>query len=146
MEEAEEVSVDLVLVGRAHPVGQFKMVHNPNIDNRGNHSDSDVVRNGGQFKIARSTNFDDRRLDGNHMDNDLVEGSKFVHNRNFDHRFSRTDFDNDLFDDLFDLFDNGRFRNVDNFFFFGGFPWWWGIDVSNCWVWWPDDGWVWQCS
>ena len=44
---------------------------------------------------------------------------KIVHNPNFDHR---------------------RFNNfVGGDTFIGG-------SVNNCWVWWPEDGWVWQCS
>ena len=145
----------------SHDEGQFKMVHNPNVDNRrldGNHLDNQVIHDDGHFKIAHNPTFDNPRLDGNHLDNDLVDGFNFIHNHNFDHRFNRNDFDNDLFDDLFDLFvddgfkihnpnfDNRRFNNFFGDGFFGGSPWWWGNEGNTCWVWWPDDGWVWQCS
>src|SRR5262245_24642802 len=144
--------------------GQFKMIHNPNVGTRrlnGNHFnlDNQMVHTDGHFRIAHNPTFDHRRLDGNQLDNHLVDGFNFVEKSNLDRRFDRNDLTNDLFDDLFDLFvdsgfkihnpnfDNRRFNNFfSDGFFSGGFPWWWGNEGNNCWVWWPDDGWVWQCS
>jgi hypothetical protein len=87
----------------------------------GNHLDNNVVHDDGQFKIVHNPNVDNLRLNGNHLDNNVVHDDghfKIVHDPNF-HK-----------------------RRFNNFFFVGGGP----SDVSACWVWWPDDGWVWQCS